>query len=125
MDGFAAQDRRNRSQIEFCIDAFAEETGYVPADASPVRAAGDLSPSLERLVRSLSAGAGWRAWLEGSRGWFVRGTLGDSSDNPLDQPTVCLIFHDHDARAVAGGLWRRGAPAHWDLLQLFSGHEVQ
>jgi hypothetical protein len=124
MQQIETQHNRDRSQIEFCIDAFAEETGYVPADAHSVRVPGELSPPLERLVGSLAPGTGWRAWSEGARAWFVQGTLADSSDCRLDQPTVCLTFRDHDAAPLISGVWRRNSPAHWDLLQYFGDGQV-
>ncbi len=120
MDRIESSRMRNRTQIEFCIDAFVAETGYVPAAARAVRDAGELSPRLERLVCGMTATSAWRAWSEGARGWFVQGRLAESSQDLPDRPTVYLIFRDHDALPVSAGVWRRSGPAQWDLLQFFS-----
>jgi hypothetical protein len=120
MERISPSDIRTRRRIEFCIDAFAAETGYVPADAFAVRDAGELSPQLERLVGSLTATTGWRAWLEGSRSWFVQGRLADCSAKMLQQPLVYLVFRDQDAVPVTAGLWLRSGPSRWDLMRSFS-----
>ncbi len=114
----------DRMQIEFCIDAFVQETGYVPMAARSVRDAGELSPKLERFVQKMPATSAWRAWAEAGRGWFVQGKLSDSSQDRPDRPTVYLIFRDHDADPMAAGIWCRSAPARWDLLQFFTCHTV-
>jgi hypothetical protein len=114
----------DRMQIEFCIDAFVQETGYIPMAARSVRDAGQLSPRLLRFVQRMPATAAWRAWIDADRGWFVQGKLSDSSEDRPDRPTVYLIFRDHDARPMAAGIWCRSAPARWDLLQLFTCHAV-
>lgn len=111
---------RYRSQTEFCIDAFVAETGYVPFDARPVRALHELSPQLERSIQRMPPNAAWCAWVEGARGWFVEGRLSDESPESTDRPTLCLIFRDHDAAPLVAGIWRRSAPARWDLLQVFA-----
>jgi hypothetical protein len=111
---------RHRSKVEFCIDAFVEETGYIPAAARSVRVTADLSPKLERLVAAMTATSGWRAWAEGTHGWFVQGRLSESPRNRLDYPTVYLIFRDQDALPVTAGVWCRSAPAKWDLVQFFT-----
>lgn len=117
MDEIECCNARSRSQIEFCTDAFVEETGYITAAARSVRALGELSPQLERLAQAMAATAGWRAWVDGDRAWFVQGGLEDSSVDSLDCPIVNVIFRDHDAHPVAAGTWCRSAPARWDLLQ--------
>jgi phage tail sheath protein FI len=117
MDEIECRNTRSRSQIEFCIDAFVEETGYITAAARSVRDPGELSPQLERIAQAMAATAGWRAWVDGDRGWFVQGRLANSSVDSVVCPTVNLIFRDHDALPVAAGTWCRSAPARWDLLQ--------
>jgi len=114
----------DRMQIEFCIDAFVQETGYIPPAARSVRDAGQLSPTLGRFVRKMPATAAWRAWIDEDRGWFVQGKLSESSQDQPDRPTVYLIFRDHDARPMAAGIWCRSAPARWDLLQFFTCHAL-
>jgi hypothetical protein len=111
---------RYRSQTEFCIEAFAAETRYVPAAARAVRESRDLSPELERSVRRMPASAAWCAWVEGGRGWFVEGRLSDSAPESTDRPTLYLLFRDHDAVPLVAGMWCRSAPAQWDLLRIFS-----
>jgi hypothetical protein len=111
---------RHRSKIEFCIDAFVEETGYIPAAARTVRNASELSPKLERLATAMTATSGWRAWAEGTHGWFVQGRLSESAQNRPDYPTVYLIFRDQDAMPVTAGIWYRSAPAKWDLVRFFT-----
>jgi hypothetical protein len=66
----------DRMQIEFCIDAFVQETGYIPMAAHSVRDAGQLSPTLERFVQKLPATG---AWADADQGWFVQGKLSESS----------------------------------------------
>ena len=105
-----------RRQTEFCIDAFVEETVYVPAAARPV-CVRELSPQLGRLVETMTPATAWRAWADGYRGWFVQGRICEPSDEARDQPTVHLIFRDLDAVPVTAGVWCRRAPAKWDLLQ--------
>ncbi len=113
---------RQRAQIEFCIDAFVEETRYVPAGARRAQSPEELSPRLEHWVACMAEPSAWRAWLDGARGWFVEGRLADESVVETDQPTVHLIFRDHDARSVAAGVWCRRAPARWYLLKFCAGH---
>jgi len=118
MDGVVERSTGCRAQVEFCIDAFAEETGYVPASARDVRNPNELSPSLERRVGALETTAAWRAWEERGRAWFIEGRLIRSPDAPADAPTAHLVFRDHRARAIAAGVWCRSAPARWDLVHL-------
>ena len=106
-----------RSRIEFCIDAFVEEMAYVPAEARRVRDASELSPQLERLAGTISAPTGWRAWIDGPRGWFVQGRFYEFSEDATDRPTLYLIFRDHDARPAAVGVWCRSAPGYWEPQQ--------
>ncbi len=103
----------HRARLEFCIDVFVEETGYVPAGARPVMSPGELSPALERVAHSLSTTV-WRAWGEGVRQWFVLGHSDEWPDhNPC--PVLHLVFLDQDARPVASGIWHRIGPAQWEF----------
>jgi hypothetical protein len=115
MDVVDDRSMGSRAQIEFCIDAFVEETGYVPKSARPVRNPADLSPRLERWVGGLRTSA-WRAWEDSGRSWFIQGRLIHAGVRP-DAPTAHPIFRDHRARAITAGVWCRSAPARWDLVQ--------
>jgi hypothetical protein len=119
MDGVDVRSSRCRAQIEFCIDAFVEETGYIPASAREIRDPTQLSPSLELLIGALDAASAWRAWDERGRGWFIQGRLIDSGAT-TEAPTAHLIFRDHRAHAIAAGVWCRGAPARWDLVEILA-----
>jgi hypothetical protein len=115
MDCSALGTTARRARIEFCIDAFVEETGYVASSARAVRDPAELSPSLERCVASMQISA-WRAWEERGRIWFIQGRLIETGDAKPDTPLAHLIFRDHRARAIAAGVWCRNAPAQWDLV---------
>jgi hypothetical protein len=113
-----------RSRIELCIDLFVAETGYVPDEARPVVGATELSPQLERLASTIHAPSAWRAWAIGPRSWFLDGWLNDSPAPSADQPTLTLTFRDHDAQAVAAGVWCRTAPGRWEAQQILASNSI-
>jgi hypothetical protein len=118
MDRVDIGSTASRSKIELCIDAFVQETGYVPACARPVRDPAELSPSLERIVVAMQRSA-WRAWEERGRIWFIEGRLIETGGAP-DAPTAHLIFRDHRARVIVAGVWYRIAPARWEVVQVLT-----
>jgi len=62
-------DAAHGLSLEDLLESLAADTAYMPAGASPVRAACDLPRALLRFVRPGASNEAWRAWSVASGRW--------------------------------------------------------
>src|SRR6185437_4374951 len=97
------------------LESFAADAAYVPAGASPVRAACDLPRALLRFVRPGASNEAWRAWSHERRIWFVTGRLSPADAGGEDGAAVHVFFYNHMGNLLCSGVWELKPSGSWKL----------
>jgi hypothetical protein len=101
--------------LEDLLESFAADTAYMPAGASPVRAARDLPRALLRFVRPGARNEAWRAWTHEHRIWFVTGRLSAADAAAADGAAVHVFFYSQTGNLLCSGVWELKSSGRWKL----------
>lgn len=105
--------------IEILAQSFAVCTHYVSQNAQRLLKASELTPALERIVRSLRRSPRiWLAWADEQTMRFVVAELANSSGDPGSNQSLRLTFYDQDGRYLASGEWAVDPHQRWTLCGL-------
>ena len=97
------------------LESFAAHAAYMPAGASPVRAACDLPRALLRFVRPGASNEAWRAWSHEHRIWFVTGRLSPADADTADGAAVHVFFYNQMGNLLCSGVWELKPSGSWKL----------
>jgi hypothetical protein len=104
---------RDQIRLRMLLRSFTRSHGYVPSCARRIRSADELPLALQSHTHQVK-GLLWRAWVDGTRVWFVLAGLANGT-TPKDRVGLQLMFFDMDGRLAATGVWIRTKRRGWLL----------